>query len=165
MSEPLEQISLPLISSAGGSPVRTYRWLDAARDWLASGADCGASSIEFLNALIRDGALLRTSPDFYPHTEDVTSRPSFERWSRSGMASRGGFWMLNTSDWPSDASACSLLDVLEQEARPSYFLTPRACRGILRRAARRGKELPPHLQCALQAVADSEPMQISEVPF
>jgi hypothetical protein len=34
-----------------------------------------------------------------------------------------------------------------------YFLSPRACAGILRRAARRSKRLPRHLQDALQVVA------------
>jgi hypothetical protein len=47
-----------------------------------------------------------------------------------------------------------LSDVLETGALPEkYSLSPRACSGILRRAERRGKELPPMLKKALEAVA------------
>jgi hypothetical protein len=64
---------------------------------------------------------------------------------------RGGFSMLNTSDSPNDAAACSLSSVLEPpDVIPSrFFLSARACLGILRRAAKRGKELPAALFRAL----------------
>lgn len=61
---------------------------------------------------------------------------------------------LSTSEWPSDAVVCSLSDVLEGgELPPQYYLSAKACQGILRRAANRGKQLPPLLQQALAAVA------------
>ena len=63
---------------------------------------------------------------------------------------------LNTSDWPSDAAVCSLSAVLEDgPLLPRYFLSSKACAGILRRAAKRGKDLPPALRRALEAVAAS----------
>jgi hypothetical protein len=70
---------------------------------------------------------------------------------------------LNISDSPNDAVVCSLSHVLiPAEQIPSkYFLSRKACAGILRRAAKRGKELPPRLKAALQRVADSE--QISQL--
>jgi len=34
-----------------------------------------------------------------------------------------------------------------------FFLSPKACEGILRRAGKRGKSLPPSLHAALAAVA------------
>jgi hypothetical protein len=47
-----------------------------------------------------------------------------------------------------------LSDVLETGPLPErYSLSPKACSGILRRAERRGKELPPMLKKALEAVA------------
>ena len=55
----------------------------------------------------------------------------------------------------------SLSEILESETSEKYYLSPKACRGILRRAAKRGKELPPHLAAALKAVADSEPIAIA----
>lgn len=58
---------------------------------------------------------------------------------------------LNTSDSPSGASACSLLQVLEPGSIPQkYFLSARACAGVLKRAARIGKELPEVLRIALE---------------
>jgi len=62
--------------------------------------------------------------------------------------------MLNTSDWPNDASVCSLSEVLTAEPIPQrYYLSPKACAGILRRAEARRKTLPQPLLAALQAVA------------
>lgn len=70
--------------------------------------------------------------------------------------SRGGSMMPNISAWPNGASVCSLSDVIEQQAIPrKYFLSPKACAGILRRAEKRGKNVPERLRLALQAVAAS----------
>ena len=70
------------------------------------------------------------------------------------MGSPTGFWTLNTSEWPSDAVVCLLSDILETGDVPRrYYLSPKACRGILHRAERRGKELPPKLRQALLQVA------------
>jgi DNA (cytosine-5)-methyltransferase 1 len=64
--------------------------------------------------------------------------------------------MLNISDSPNDASACSLSQVLETGSIPAkYFLSSKACAGILRRAEKRGKTLPTALREALEAVADN----------
>ena len=42
------------------------------------------------------------------------------------------------------------------ECPRKYYLTPRACLGILRRASVRGKELPPVLKAALERQAATE---------
>lgn len=74
---------------------------------------------------------------------------------------RGESWMPNTSAWPNDASVCSLSQILEiGRIPPKYFLSGKACAGILRRAERRGKELPEQLRHALKAVAGSEQTSI-----
>jgi hypothetical protein len=65
----------------------------------------------------------------------------------------GASWMPNISEWPNDAAVCSLSQVLEDSVGPRYFLSPKACAGILRRAEKRGKTLPPPLAAALEAVA------------
>ena len=53
------------------------------------------------------------------------------------------------------ADACSLSQVLESEVSETYFLSARAAAGILRRAERRGKELPEQLRSALQTLAQT----------
>tara|TARA_R110002110_G_scaffold36469_1_gene121629 strand:+ start:5183 stop:5425 length:243 start_codon:yes stop_codon:yes gene_type:complete len=68
------------------------------------------------------------------------------------MGSDTECWTLNTSDWPSDGAACSLSRILEDgNVPPRYYLSAKACRGILRRAANRGKTLPDRLRAALEA--------------
>jgi len=47
----------------------------------------------------------------------------------------------------------TLSAVLMKRALPKYFLSPRAATGILRRAEKRGRELPPALRQALTALA------------
>jgi hypothetical protein len=84
----------------------------------------------------------------------------------SGMAALGECLTLNTSEWTdtsepsrSGDSVSSLSDILEPTADvpQRYYLTPRACAGILRRAEKRGKALHPLLAEALTAVASREP--------
>ena len=86
---------------------------------------------------------------------------------RAGMASHGGCWTHNMCEWtdtltpyPNDGSVCSLSDILEetQLVPQRFYLSRKACAGILRRAERRGKELPPMLLEALKSVARS-PME------
>lgn len=70
--------------------------------------------------------------------------------------SHGGSWMPNISAWPNDAAVCGLSQVLETGSIPErYFLSSTACAGILRRAEKRGRQLPPALYEALMAVVTS----------
>lgn len=74
-----------------------------------------------------------------------------------GGEQRGVYSTLNFSAWPNDASVCSLSQVLEKGSiPPRYFLSPKACAGILRRAEKRGKQLPDALRQALEAVANQK---------
>ena len=136
------------------SPAKTSAWPDAVLAWLESDPAFGINSIASLANSLPVGFLSRTSLAFYPATEDGTLPSSFAGWSNSGTASPGGFLTLNTSEWPKDAAVCSLSDVLEtQPVPPKYFLSPKACRGILRRAEKRERELPKALRDALAQVA------------
>lgn len=75
----------------------------------------------------------------------------------------GASWMPNFLTWPNDARVCSLFSVLQTEPTPrKYYLSPKACAGIIRRAERRGKALPEPLRLALQRVADSGPTSTSQ---
>ena len=74
----------------------------------------------------------------------------------------GGLSMPNISEFHNDATVCSLSDVLEQAPIPRrFYLSAKACAGILRRAEKRGKALPRQLEAALKAVA-SPPQWTSE---
>ena len=60
--------------------------------------------------------------------------------------SRGEFRGRNTGASPKDAIESTLSQILQADAPAKCFLSKRACEGILRRAQRRGKELPPMLK-------------------
>ena len=63
---------------------------------------------------------------------------------------RGEFLILNTGPAPrSGAAGSTLWSILEARPHPRYFLTRKACQGILRRASERGKPLPEQLKTAL----------------
>lgn len=74
---------------------------------------------------------------------------------------RGSLSTLNTSGLHSGGAGCSSLPCLVSLSSvletgpipPRFFLSETACAGILRRAEKRGKELPTQLLHALQAVA------------
>jgi len=138
------------------SPARMCPLPDAGRDWLENGAGFGLSSGEFLQRLLPGGWLSKTSPVCYPAGTDGTLPLSFAGWSNSGMACVGGYLTLSISEWPSDGAVCSLSDILETDVPQKYCLSARAALGIIRRAERRGKELPHRLKQALLDVAMGE---------
>lgn len=86
---------------------------------------------------------------------DGTLQPSSGRWMTSGLRiSRGVYLIADGLEYPNAGGACSSLpDVLEVSVARKYFLSPRAATGILRRAAKRGKKLPEHLEATLISVA------------
>src|SRR5262249_40399856 len=82
---------------------------------------------------------------------------SFESWENSGAfnPSLGLCWTRDILEWRSGAVECSLSAVLESEVPSRFFLSPRAAKGILRRAEKRGRSLPATLLQALEALAAS----------
>ena len=90
---------------------------------------------------------------------------SGSRLGNAGILLPTGFWTLNTCEWTgcpgpspsggegSGSSVCGLSDILETvgEHLRKYCLSLKACAGILRRAASRGKDLPTRLAAALKA--------------
>ena len=96
----------------------------------------------------------RMFPDF--SLSDLSSPAFSPRWTTSGILVAGQVLTLSglaCHSGGSEYSACSLSDILEPDAPPKYSLSPRAARGILRRAERRGRELPQALRMALEALA------------
>lgn len=57
--------------------------------------------------------------------------------------------MLNIGESPRDASVCSLSSILEDNVPLKYYLSERACLGILRRSEEKGKPLDDLLKTAL----------------
>ncbi len=132
-------------------------WQGSALDWLTTVATWRSNILSWLNDCAPSGWFGRTSPASCRRLEEGTLVPSSEGWSNSGMGSPTEFLTLSTSEFHSGAVACSLSDILETGDVPQrFFLSATACRGILRRAGKRGKDLPPQLAHALRAAAGSE---------
>ena len=64
----------------------------------------------------------------------------------------GGSMTLNTGESPNVVRESTLSQILQQNAPEKYSLSPTACAGIIRRAEKRGKELPSMLREALMEV-------------
>ena len=56
----------------------------------------------------------------------------------------------NTGVAPNEEKESTLSQILEEDAPEKYYLSAKACEGILRRAERRGKKLPEMLKTALE---------------
>ena len=75
-------------------------------------------------------------------------------WEMDGV-SLGELSTLNFGECPSAAVESTLSQILEANAPEKYYLSKRACEGILRRAERRGKVLPTMLREALEEVVNA----------
>ena len=145
-----------LMFSSEEPPVSPSQLQDSERDWTTRVVRSCLSTLPLLASIGPDGWSGRTSPVSCRQTEDGRLEACSEGWQNSGMGSPTAFLTLSTSEWPSAGVACSLSDVLETGVVPQrFYLSARACRGILRRAEKRGKSLPPSLHAALLAVASA----------
>lgn len=70
---------------------------------------------------------------------------------------RGEQWTPSTGAFPNVACASRLSSILQVGVPEKYYLSRKACEGILRRASRRGKQLPELLKTALE-------QQIAQMP-
>lgn len=62
----------------------------------------------------------------------------------------GEYTMHSFGECPREENESHLSQILVEQAHPKYSLSGKACRGILNRAERRGKELPVELKKALE---------------
>ena len=73
-----------------------------------------------------------------------------DTWTVTDGPLPGEPWTPNTTECPNVAVGSYLSQILQVNAPEKYHLSARACEGILRRASRRGNQLPPMLQEALE---------------
>lgn len=76
------------------------------------------------------------------------------KWEDDG-AWLGECMMRNTGESPNAAVVSRLSQILEGTPQEKYSLSAKACQGILRRAERRGKDLPPVLKDVLLTQSES----------
>ena len=126
---------------------------------------------------ILDTASGRTSPELSQATEEPTSSPSSKPSVKSKKVEQflylnlksgntqesswekvtalpGVSMTLNFGAYPSVAKESTLSSILQMDAPERYCLSRTACQGILRRAEKRGKELPGMLRDALLEIVN-----------
>lgn len=119
---------------------------------------CGRTSPEHL-AVTKDKILeqsckkpsasfAKKPPLFLTLRTDGPSQDSSLEWG-GNQALLGEFSMHSFGEYPSVDVESHLSQILEARPQEKYYLSAKACQGILRRADRRGKKLPPMLKTAL----------------
>ena len=146
-------------SSQEDSHAKTYRTLESVLGWLEREAACSTKSPGLLTRLKPNGSSSKMYLAYSQVNAEQTWEQLSERWSTSGMAWPGECLMHSTSECPKGAAvSSSLRSVLEtQPVLQKFYLSAKACEGILRRAERRGKNLPDLLDRALRS-------QLSTIP-
>jgi len=126
-------------------------------DWLTRVATWPSDSSSLLLSCSPNGSFGKTSRACSVAAKDGILEPSSGRWANSGRGSPTEFLTLNGMESPSVAVVCSLSATLETGDVPQrYYLSVKACSGILRRAEKRGKMLPEALATALLAASQPE---------
>lgn len=156
---------MQLTFSLEAPPARASQSPGSEPGWLTHGETSPSSILPLLQNISPDGFFGRTSPAFCHRRADGILEPSSGAWANSGMGSPTECLTLSSPEHATSptlfrnaAAVCSLSDILEIGDLPQrFFLTPKACAGIIRRADKRGKSLPAPLAAALQAVAGLEP--------
>ena len=73
------------------------------------------------------------------------------------------FSIRNTGAFPNAVQESTLSQILMDRVPEKYYLSPKACQGILRRASARGKELPEVLRKALERQAVGLTLEVETV--
>ena len=127
---------------------------------------------------IRGSLCGRTSQVFFHPTEGWIFKPCSKKsekvkfqclkvidglpldWCNSPeLKSHGGYWTHNIGESPNEEKEFFLSRILQPvtDVPEKYYLSAKACLGILRRARERGKELPEELRIALERQARNTP--------
>jgi len=146
-------VLIPSTSSAAASPVRMSLPQVDERDFELPAPASSSSLHESLESYGPAGCWSRMFQGFTQAMQARISISSSTRLPNAGMVWRGECWIASISEFPNDAAESTLSAILEAHVPQRFYLSAKAARGILRRAERRGKELPSALMQALQAVA------------
>jgi len=139
-------------SSSEDRPASPSRSVVSEAEWVTTVANWPSDSLSLLLSQSPDGSCGKTCRASSAAAKDGILEPCSGRWRNSGMGGPTGRLTLNGSESPSDASVCSLLDILETGDVPQrYFLSAKACSGIRERGGRCGKKLPEPMAAVLLA--------------
>lgn len=129
-------------------PARAFQLLEDGVDLTTQEVHCSSKSLESLPLKDQSICCLKTFPDFYRMTKDGRLRRSSKRWMNWGMMSRGRCVTARISLSPSPGIACSLSDIIEEDAPAKYSLSMKQTRLLL------SKCFPEHRESAFTTPTD-----------
>ena len=97
----------------------------------------------------KSSAKSKTKPPMFLDLRTGSGKLADVSWV-TGIPSLGVSSMLNFGECPNVVEESGLWQILEANVPQKYYLSAKACAGVLRRAERRGKELPTILKTALE---------------
>ena len=97
---------------------------------------------------LKKSAGSRTVTPMFLDLKTGSGQPLAASWETDGV-SLGEYTTRSFGESPNVAVESRLSQILEANPPQKYFLSAKACQGILRRAEKRGKELPEILKMAL----------------
>ena len=135
------------------SLAKTYQLQDFVEAWMDRDQDSFTKSSDLQMNSNHNLSSLKTLVDFCHLNEEKIWESSSQRWLNAGMAFAGECWTLKTSESHSAEEESLLSQVLETTGDlQKYCLSEKAASGILRRAEKRGKQLPTQLKEALVSI-------------
>ena len=152
MVEQGELFSKTLTSSVVGSRVKISQLREIVEAWQENNHSFGINFIAYLKSCVPSIVWSKMSLVYSPPTKEGTWKLYSKGWKTWATSGNTEYLTLNILESPNVAVESSLSDILEEDVNPKYCLSERACRGILRRAEKRGKDLPESLEIALQEV-------------
>ena len=131
--------------------------LDGQMSWLDLDLDFGKMSPERSPAIkektsepsLRSSAKLKTVTPLFLDLRKESGLTQGLSWE-TGIQLRGESLMPNFGAYPNAVEESFLSEILVEKALEKYYLSARACQGILNRAEKRGKQLPEVLRIALE---------------
>ena len=138
-------------------PARDSASPDTEEDWMTTVLTWPSDSLKLLHMSAPVGWFGRMSPAALLQMEGGTLEPLSESWGNAGMGGPIAPLTLSISEFHSEGAVSLLSDTLEiGDLQQRYYLSATACKGILRRAENREKDLPPALKVALEAQGQKE---------
>lgn len=152
-----------LTSSSAASLAKTSASPANAPGSAASAAASSGKSSASRKKSARRGASSRMFQGSLALTADGTWPRSWKDYGSAGLWSATGCWTAQVSEavrctanlrCRNEGGGSSLSAVLQRQVSPRYSLSPKSAAGILRRARKRGRDLPAPLAAALTVLAD-----------
>ena len=86
-----------------------------------------------------------------------------DAWTVTDGQSHGACEIQLTKECHREEEESFLWQILQETAPQKYFLSPKACIGIIRRSEKRGKKLPQVLKNALVRQADISEQELQKI--